>query len=458
MVTKDSEVATQAEEFARDLAQQLNELNDRYPSPQLDPEEAQGSGTRAQEFGEPVAGPKPDDLLLTFQNLFRRYMDSQAEGVLDEKQPFSPNVINFDAEEPDFDTPDHIKIAAARAINQHPPKYSQGSWTAAIKGAIIATLEQEKGLSYALSEVTTNLGGKHTLSNAFHALLGAGDEVLIPTPYWISDLDMVIPTGARPKLLPTTEETGFKLTATQLRAAIGPNSKALLLNSPSNLTGAVYTEQELSRIADVIEGGALFVISDDIYEKFLYDVPHRPQILGLNPNLRDRVLLVNSVSKTYAMPGWSLGYAAGPADLIEAMETIQSQSNSNPNPISQAAAVAALTGTQDPVVFMAAEFVKRRDYIVDRLRAIPGITCTLPEGAFCVFPNVSDYLGATTPDTRIKSVTDLVRYLLKEAHVALVPGERFGAPHNVRISYATPMANLEKGMNQIEAALKRLEK
>lgn len=365
-------------------------------------------------------------------------------------------VVDFGAGEPDFDTPDHIKDAAIAAIKHGQTKYTPVGGTAAVKEAIITKLKRDNNLSYSLQEVTTNSGGKHTLFNAFHALFGAGDEVLIPTPYWVSYSDMVILTGAQPKLLPTTEQTGFKLTAEQLKAAIGPNTKALLLNSPSNPTGAAYTQDELSQLAAVIEPSDLLVISDDVYEKFLYDSPRCAQILALKPKLRDRVLITNSISKTYAMTGWRLGYAAGPADLIKAIETLQSQSTSNPSSITQAAAVAALTGTQEPVGIMAAEFAKRRNYIVDRLRAIPGISCTLPEGAFYVFPNVSGYFGTKWQDKPIASATDFALYLLEEARVALVAGEGFGAPNNVRISYATSMANLEKGMDQIEAALKRL--
>ncbi len=254
----------------------------------------------------------------------------------------------------------------------------------------------------------------------------------------------------------TSEDTGFKITAAQLEAVIGPQSKALLLNSPSNPTGAAYTEEELRKIAEVIERSNLIVISDDVYEKFLYDSPRCPHILSLKPHLRDRVLITNSVSKTYAMTGWRLGYAAGPKDVIAAIETLQSQSTSNPNSIAQAAAVAALTGTQEPVGVMAKEFKKRRDYVVQRLRAMPGITCTLPEGAFYVFPRVSRYFGAKWQDKTITSAMDLSLYLLQEAKVALVAGEGFGSPDHVRISYATSMQNLEKGLDQIEAALKRL--
>lgn len=365
-------------------------------------------------------------------------------------------VIDFGAGEPDFDTPEHIKEAAITALKQGKTKYTPVGGTAELKEAIMTKLQRDNGLSYSMQEVTSNCGGKHTLFNAFHALFGEGDEVLIPAPYWVSYSDMVILTGAQPKLLMTSEETGFKITAAQLEAAIGPQSKALLLNSPSNPTGAAYTEEELRKIADVVEPSNLLVISDDVYEKFLYDSPRCPHILSLKPNLRDRVLITNSVSKTYAMTGWRLGYAAGPKEVIGAIETLQSQSTSNPTSIAQAAAVAALTGTQEPVGVMAKEFKKRRDYVVQRLRAMPGVTCTLPEGAFYVFPRVSQYFGAKWQDKTITSAMDLSMYLLQEAKVALVAGEGFGSANHVRISYATSMQNLEKGLDQMEAALKRL--
>jgi aspartate aminotransferase len=366
-------------------------------------------------------------------------------------------VIDFGAGEPDFDTPDHIKEAAITALKQGKTKYTPVGGTAELKEAIITKLQRDNGLTYSIQEVTSNCGGKHTLFNAFHALFGEGDEVLIPAPYWVSYSDMVILAGGQPKLLMTDEKTGFKITAAQLQAAITPQSKALLINSPSNPTGGAYTESELRMIADVVERSNLFVISDDVYEKFLYDSPRCPHILGLKPHLRDRVLITNSVSKTYAMTGWRLGYAAGPKELISAIETLQSQSTSNPTSIAQAAAVTALTGTQEPVGMMAKEFAKRRKYVVDRLRAIPGITCTLPEGAFYVFPRVSAYFGAKWQDKTISSAMDLSLYLLQVGNAALVAGEGFGSSDHVRISYATSMKNLEQGLNQIETALKQLK-
>ena len=365
-------------------------------------------------------------------------------------------VIDFGAGEPDFDTPEHIKDAAIAALKQGKTKYTPVGGTADVKEAIIAKLQRDNGLEYALPEVTTGCGGKHILFNAFHALVGPGDEVLIPAPYWVSYSDIVVLAGGTPKLLPTTEDTGFKITAAQLHAALGPHSKVLLLNSPSNPTGAAYTEDELSRIAGVIEASELFTISDDVYEKFLYDAPRCAHLLALKPGLRDRVLIANSVSKTYAMTGWRLGYAAGPQEVIKAMETIQSQSTSNPNSIAQAAAIEALTGDQEPVGVMAKEFAKRRNYVVDRLRAIPGISCTLPEGAFYVFPRVAGCFGPKWQGKPIASAMDLSLYLLEEAKVALVAGEGFGSAEHVRISYATSMQNLEQGLNQIEAALQRL--
>jgi len=366
------------------------------------------------------------------------------------------DVIDFGAGEPDFDTPAHIKEVAITALKQGKTKYTPVGGTAELKEAIIAKLRRDNGLTYSMQEVTANCGGKHTLFNAFHALFGEGDEVLIPAPYWVSYSDMVILTGGQPHLLPTSEETGFKITATQLWKAIGRQSKALLLNSPSNPTGAAYTEDELRQIAEVIESSNLLVISDDVYEKFLYDSPRCAHLLALKPHLRDRVLIANSLSKTYAMTGWRLGYAAGPREVISAIETLQSQSTSNPNSIAQAAGVAALTGTQEPIGIMAKEFAQRRNYVVQRLRAMPGISCTLPEGAFYVFPRVSAYFGARWQDKTITSAMDLSLYLLQEAKVALVAGEGFGSPNHVRISYATSMQNLEQGLDQIETALKRL--
>jgi len=365
-------------------------------------------------------------------------------------------VIDFGAGEPDFDTPEHIKAAAVTALRQGKTKYTSVGGTAELKEAIITKLHRDNGLTYGLQEVTANCGGKHTLFNAFHALFDKGDEVLIPAPYWVSYSDMVILAGGQPKLLLTSEETGFKITAAQLRAAIGPQSKALLLNSPSNPTGAAYSEEELRQIAEVIEQSTLLVISDDVYEKFLYDSPRCAHLLALKPHLRDRVLIVNSVSKTYAMTGWRLGYAAGPREVIAAIETLQSQSTSNPNSIAQAAAVVALTGPQESVSTMAKEFTKRRNYVVQRLRAMSGVFCTLPEGAFYVFPRVSAYFGSRWQDKTITAAMDLSLYLLQEAKVAVVAGEGFGSPDHIRISYATSMQNLEQGLDQIETALKRL--
>ena len=366
-------------------------------------------------------------------------------------------VIDFGAGEPDFDTPEHIKDAAVTALKQGKTKYTPVGGTAELKEAIGEKLKRDNGLTYSMQEVTASCGGKHTLFNAFHALFGEGDEVLIPAPYWVSYSDMVILAGAQPKLLLTSEETGFKVTPPQLQAAIGPRSKALLLNSPSNPTGGAYSEGELRQLADVIERSNLLIISDDVYEKFLYDSPRCAHLLTLKPHLRDRVLIANSVSKTYAMTGWRLGYAAGPREVIAAIETLQSQSTSNPTSITQAAAVAALTGPQESVGIMAGEFVKRRNYVVQRLRAMPDISCTLPEGAFYVFPRVSGYFGAKYQDKTITSAMDLSMYLLQEAKVAVVAGEGFGSSDHIRISYATSLQNLEQGLDQIEAALRKLK-
>ncbi len=365
-------------------------------------------------------------------------------------------VIDFGAGEPDFDTPDNIKEAAVEAIKQGQTKYTPVGGTAEVKEAIISKLRRDNGLEFEMSEVTTSSGGKHILFNAFHAILSPGDRVLIPAPYWVSYSDIVVLAGGNPVLLSTTEETGFKISPSQLEEALQQGAKALLLNSPSNPTGAAYNEDELRALADIIEESETVVISDDVYEKFLYDTSECPHLLRLKPNLRERILIANSVSKTYAMTGWRLGYAAGPTELIKAMETIQSQSTSNPSSVAQAAAIEALVGEQRQVGIMAAEFKKRRDYVVERLRNIPGFTCTLPEGAFYCFPRISGCFGKRWAGGIITSAMDLSLYLLEQAEVALVAGEGFGSSDHVRISYATSMGTLNAGLDRMEEAISLL--
>ncbi len=364
------------------------------------------------------------------------------------------DVVDLSAGEPDFDTPEHIKAAAAEAMRRGETKYTAVGGTDELKDAVCAKLRRDNGLSYGRPEVMASCGAKHALSNAFLALLEPGDEVVLPAPYWVSYYDMLVFAGAVPRVVETTMERGFRMSAAELEAACGPRTVGVLINSPSNPTGAAYPAEELKALGELALRHELIVFSDDIYEHIADRlVPH---VGTLVPGLRPRLVVINSLSKTYAMTGWRLGFAAAPAEVIRAMTTLQSQSTSNPSSITQAAAVAALTGPQECVAVMAREFARRRKVVVERLRAIPGVRTTMPEGAFYVFPDVSAYFGRTGPDGRIASANDLATYLLQHAEVATVPGEGFGAPAHIRISYAAPVSALEDGIARIARALGEL--
>jgi aspartate aminotransferase len=287
----------------------------------------------------------------------------------------------------------------------------------------------------------------------FQALFGPGDEVIVPAPYWVSYTDMLVLAGATPILVPSPEDTGFKLRPDVLEHSITPRTRAIVLNSPSNPTGAAYDAHELGPLTELIARHDLIVISDDVYEMMVYGDFQLAHVLHLRPDLRERTLVINSVSKTYAMTGWRVGYTAGPAQVIKAMATLQGQMTSNPSSIAQAAAVAALAGPQEAVSPMIQEFGRRRDFVVQRLRAMPRLRCTLPQGAFYAFPNVSAYVA---PHTALQTSDDLAAYLIDTAHVAVVGGTDFGSPHHVRVSYATSMQNLERGLDRLEAALRKL--
>jgi aspartate aminotransferase len=366
------------------------------------------------------------------------------------------DLIDFGAGEPDFDTPEPIKNAAVEAMRCGATKYTPVGGTDALKSAIVTKLRRDNGLVYDKREVLASCGGKHSLFVAFQALFGPGDEVIVPAPYWVSYTDMLVLAGAAPRIVRTTEENGFRLTPEALEAAINAHTRAVILNSPSNPTGAAYAEAELAPLVDVIARHNLIVISDDVYEMMVYGGFRRTHVLHLRPELRERTLVVNSVSKTYAMTGWRIGYTAGPAHVIKAMCTLQGQMTSNPSSIAQAAAVEALAGPQDTVAQMVREFERRGEFVVERLRAIPNIRCTKPQGAFYVFPNVSAYLNREAAGTALKTGDDLAAYLIESAHVAVVGGSDFGSPENIRISYATSMENLERGLDRIDAALRQL--
>ncbi|NLA42334.1 MAG: pyridoxal phosphate-dependent aminotransferase [Smithella sp.] len=366
------------------------------------------------------------------------------------------DVIGFGAGEPDFDTPDHIKQAAIRAIEAGFTKYTPVGGTDELKDAIIDKLKVDNSLEYKRSQVVVSCGAKHTLYNLAQALFEEGDEVIIPAPYWVSYPDIVVLAGGTPVILNTLEKDGFKMKPEQLKASITGRTRAVIFNGPSNPTGAAYSQDELKALAAVLTDTEIFAISDDIYEKILYaDFPFA-NIAMADPRLLSRTIVVNGVSKAYAMTGWRIGYAAGPEEIIGAISKIQSQNTSNPTSISQKASVAALRGDQRVVSAMAAEFRKRKDYIVGALNDIPGIFCPIPEGAFYVFPNVSALYGRSHEGKKISNSTEFIEYLLDGANVATVPGAAFGSDDHIRLSYATSMRNIEEGVRRIRDAVAKL--
>jgi aspartate aminotransferase len=366
------------------------------------------------------------------------------------------DVIGFGAGEPDFDTPDHIKQAAIRAIEAGFTKYTPVGGTDELKDAIIAKLKTDNRLEYKRSQVVVSCGAKHTLYNLAQALFEEGDEVIIPAPYWVSYPDIVVLAGGTPVILNTLEKDGFKMKPEQLKASITGRTRAVIFNGPSNPTGAAYSPDELKALAAVLADTDIFAISDDIYEKILYaDFPFANLAMA-EPRLKDRTIVVNGVSKAYAMTGWRIGYAAGPEEIIGAISKIQSQNTSNPTSISQKASVAALAGDQQVVSMMVAEFKKRKDYIVDALNDIPGIFCPMPEGAFYVFPNVSALYGRSYEGKKISNSTEFIEYLLDGANVATVPGVAFGSDDHIRLSYATSLKNIEEGVRRIKDAVAKL--
>jgi aspartate aminotransferase len=368
------------------------------------------------------------------------------------------DVIGLAAGEPDFDTPDHVKAAANAAIARGETKYTAADGTPALKKAVAAKYKRENGLDYAPEQVTIACGGKHIIYNAMMATLNPGDEVVIPAPYWVSYPDIVLLCGATPVPVAAGLDQGFKITPAQLEAAITPKTKWLILNSPSNPTGAAYSRAELKALAAVLlRHPQVWILSDDIYEHLVYDNFEFTTIAQVEPALYDRTLTMNGVSKAYAMTGWRIGYAAGPKELIKAMGTIQSQSTSNPCSISQAASVEALNGTQDFLPEWREAFRARRDRVVAMLNDAPGIRCPRPEGAFYVYPDVSGLIGKTTRDGKtLADDTMVATWLLESEGVAVVQGAAFGLSPAFRISYATSMSVLEDACTRIQRACKTL--
>ncbi len=363
------------------------------------------------------------------------------------------DIIGLSAGEPDFDTPEHVREAAKRAIDDGQTRYTVVDGIPELKEAICAKFARENGLAFTPDQITAGTGGKQVLFNALMATLNPGDEVVIPAPYWVSYPDMVRLCGGTPVILPAPQEAGFRISAEALDAAITPKTKWLMLNSPSNPTGAVYPAEALEGLAEVLRRHPhVWVLTDDIYEHILFGEAPFATIAAVAPDLKDRVLTMNGVSKAYAMTGWRLGYAAGPAPLIAAMRKIQSQSTSNPSSISQWAAIAALTGPQEFLATQKAAFLRRRDLVVAGLNAAEGITCAVPEGAFYVYPSIAGCIGKKSPGgTLIDSDEAFSMALLDEADVALVFGAAFGLSPHVRLSYASADALLAEACNRIQA-------
>ena len=361
------------------------------------------------------------------------------------------DIIGLGAGEPDFDTPQNIKEVAIKAIKDGDTKYTAVDGTPTLKKAIVEKFKRENNLDYLGDQITVGAGGKHVIYNAMMATLNEGDEVIIPAPYWVSYPDIVLLTGAKPVIIKCSEDQGFKLKPKDLENTITNKTKWLILNSPSNPTGASYSENEIRNLAEVLKKNSnVHILSDDIYEHVSYE-GFKFFTIAQIPELKERVLTMNGVSKSYAMTGWRIGYAAGPKEIIKAIAKIQSQSTSNPSSVSQAAAVEALSGKQDFISERSKAFQERRDFVVSELNKINGINCLKPEGAFYVFPSCKGLIGKKDKNgKKLENDTDFVQSLLENNNVAVVQGSAFGLEGFFRISYATSMENLEKAMSRIK--------
>jgi aspartate aminotransferase len=354
------------------------------------------------------------------------------------------DVVDFGPGEPDFPTPENVKQAGIRAIQENFTKYTAIGGIKELKKAIVEKHSRDFGSKYDISECVVNFGGKHALFNIFSAVVDEGQDVIIPTPYWVTFGDIVRYVNANPIFLATRESDGFRLTAELLAGAITPKTKVVVVNSPNNPSGAVIDDAEFGRIAKLCRERNIFLLSDECYSHFLYG-GRRPYSVAAHTDLKSHIIIAGSVSKTYAMTGWRIGYVLAPAEIIGAIVKLQSHSTSNPTSISQKAALEALTGPQESVSVMLAEYARRRSFVVERLRAIPGVRCAEPGGAFYAYPNISTAFGRGG----IKDSVDFSARLLEKVHVAVTPGEAFGTTDHVRMSYATSMAELDKGLKRM---------
>ena len=367
------------------------------------------------------------------------------------------DIIGFGAGEPDFDTPEHIKEAAIKAIRDGHTKYTPVGGINELKDAVIGKFRQDNSLEYSRDEIIVSCGGKHSIYNLFQAILDPGDEVIIPSPYWVSYPVMAMMAGGAPRTIHTTEKSGFKITPDELTAHITKKTKAVVINSPSNPTGAAYTKKELEGLAEAALEKGILIISDEIYEKLVYDGFEQSSIASSADEVKKNTVVLNGVSKSYAMTGWRIGYAAGPKEIIKAMTNIQSQSTSNPASISQWAAAEALKTEDGMIAKMVKEFEKRRDVMVAGLNALDKISAFKPQGAFYVFANIGKALGRSYKGKVIKGSADLAIHLLDEAGVAVVPGEPFGDDNHIRLSYATSLEHIKEGVKRIGKAIAELD-
>ncbi len=365
------------------------------------------------------------------------------------------DIADFGPGEPDFPTPDHIKKAAIKAIEENRSKYTPTGGIMPLREAIAAWHKRELGSDYSAKECVVTVGGKHSIFNSISVLIQNGDEVILPAPYWVSYPDIVKYAGGTPVIIQTFPETGFVPTASEIEKAMTPKTKMVIIDSPSNPTGGVVDAEEFERILAVCNKHGIWLMGDECYSHFVYE-PHKSFSIASAKNSKQNVIIVGSVSKTFAMTGWRIGYTLAPEPLIQAITKVQSQSTSNPTSIAQYAALEAMRGSMDSVPTMLAEYTKRRKRIVEGLRAIPGVTCEWPGGAFYAFPNVSAHLG-DGHNAHARTCTDLAKLLLEKAHVAVVPGEAFGASGFLRLSYATSIERIDEGLRRLEKFFSRVE-
>lgn len=363
-------------------------------------------------------------------------------------------VYGFGAGEPDFDTPKYIRDAAIEAIEKGFTRYTAAQGTMELRKAICAKFQRENNLKYEPAQIIVSSGAKHSLSNAFAAILNPGDEVIVPVPYWVSYTEIIKLNDGVPVLVPTKKENNFKITKEELKNSLTPKSKAILINSPSNPTGAVYSEQELRDIAEIAVANNLYVVSDEIYERLIYDGNKHISIASLGDEIKELTIVINGMSKAYAMTGWRLGYAAANEKLIKAMSSVQSHAVSHPSSITQYASTAALNGPQEDVLRMVAEFEKRRTYMSERINAMEGLSSIKPEGAFYVYADISNYLGRELCGVKLNSSLEFAQIMLEKGHVAVIPGAAFGTDSYIRLSYATSMEVIKNGLDTFESFIK----